>query len=187
LLDERGYGGLRVDDVAAKAGIGLGALYRRWSTKAELVKAALISAAAQQHVAETGDAGRDLLDGLIALNTTLAGRGGRFLALLFAGTEPELSAAIRETKILPLREANRQRLRRVLSGAGEMDGVDDRADAGVGLMVLHFMAQGTPMTTQQIVDRVVPVMTGSAAAYGPGQPADPSASSPASKPDPYLE
>lgn len=162
LLDENGYGGLRVDDVAARAGIGLGALYRRWSTKAELVKAALASAAAQQSIAVTDDAARDLLDGLIALNTTLAGRGGRFLALLFAGTEPDLSAAIRETKILPLREANRQRLRRLLGDSRDTGAVDDRADAGVGLMVLHFMAEGAPMTTQQIIDRVLPVMTGGA-------------------------
>lgn len=164
LLDEHGYGDLRVDDVAARAGVGLGALYRRWSTKADLVKAALIRAAAQQHVGETTDAERDLLDGLIALNATLAGRGGRFLALLFAGTEPDLAAAIRETKILPLREAHRARLRRVLGNAHDVAGIDERADAGLGLLVLHFMAEGAPMTTQQVADLVVPMMTGTPAA-----------------------
>jgi AcrR family transcriptional regulator len=162
LLDERGYAGLRVDDVATRAGVGLGGLYRRWATKAELVKAALLSAAADQHVTTTDDPYQDLVNGLLGLNAALAGRGGRFLALLFSGAEPELAAAIRDTKLVPLREANRQRLRRVV---GDGDDVAWRADAGVGVMVLHFMAEGAPMTAEQIVEQVVPVMV--------GRPADP--------------
>lgn len=160
LLDEHGYAGLRVDDVATRAGIGIGALYRRWSTKSELVRAALLSATAQQDVAESEDPEQDLLDGLIGLSTTLAGRGGRFVALLFSGTEPALATAIRDAKLVPLRAANRQRLRRLV---GDQPGVDERADAGLGLMVIHFMAEGTPMPKRQIVEQVLPLMTGRAA------------------------
>jgi AcrR family transcriptional regulator len=157
LLDERGYGGLRVDDVAARAGIGMGALYRRWSTKSELVKAALMSAAAHQQVIPTDDPECDLVAGLVALNAALAGRGGRFLALLFSGSEPELAEAIRATKLIPLREANRHRLQRLV---GDIPGVVHRADAGIGLMVLWFMTEGKPMTREQITEVVVPLMTG---------------------------
>ncbi|HZY74955.1 MAG TPA: TetR/AcrR family transcriptional regulator [Jatrophihabitantaceae bacterium] len=157
LLDEHGYAGLRVDDVAREAGIGLGGLYRRWATKSELVKAALLSAATEQHVPATDDPHRDLVEGLLLLNAALAGRGGRFLAMLFSGTEPELAAAIRTTKLVPLRDANRERLRRVI---GDQPDVAERADAGVGLLVMHLMADGVPMSRRQIVDHVVPLMTG---------------------------
>src|ERR1700683_3850653 len=136
LLDERGYAGLRVDDVAERAGIGLGALYRRWTTKSELVTAALTAAAAEQHVAPSGDPETDLLDGLVAIAGALGGRGGRLLALLFSGTEPELTAAIRGAKVIPLRDANRERLRRVL---GDVPDLPQRADLGPGLIVLRFM------------------------------------------------
>lgn len=37
LLDERGYVGLTVEDVAMRAGVSKSAIYRRWSNKAELV------------------------------------------------------------------------------------------------------------------------------------------------------
>jgi AcrR family transcriptional regulator len=155
LLDERGYGGLRVDDVAERAGIGLGALYRRWATKSELVAAALTAAAAEQHVAPSGDPETDLLDGLVAIAGALGGRGGRLLALLFSGTEPELAAAIRGAKVIPLRDANRERLRRVL---GDVPDLAQRADLGPGLIVLRFMAEGNPLTRQQIAEQVMPLM-----------------------------
>jgi AcrR family transcriptional regulator len=155
LLDERGYGGLRVDDVAERAGIGLGALYRRWATKSELVAAALTAAAAEQHVAPSGDPETDLLDGLVAIAGALGGRGGRLLALLFSGTEPELAAAIRSAKVIPLRDANRERLRRVL---GDVPDLAQRADLGPGLIVLRFMAEGNPPTRQQIAEQVMPLM-----------------------------
>jgi AcrR family transcriptional regulator len=165
LLDERGYAGLRVDDVAERAGIGLGALYRRWTTKSELVAAALTAAAAEQHVAPTGDPEADLLDGLVAIAGALGGRGGRLLALLFSGTEPELSAAIRTAKVIPLRDANRERLRRVL---GDVPDLAQRADLGPGLIMLRFMAEGKPLIRQQIAEQVMPLML---------NPRDPSRSS----------
>jgi AcrR family transcriptional regulator len=155
LLDERGYAGLRVDDVAERAGIGLGALYRRWTTKSALVIAALTAAAAEQHVTPSGDPEADLLDGLVAIAGALSGRGGRLLALLFSGTEPELAAAIRAAKVIPLRDENRERLRRVI---GDIPDLAQRADLGPGLIVLRFMAEGEPLTRQQIADQVLPLM-----------------------------
>lgn len=85
LLDEHGYAGLRVADVAAHAGIGLGALYRRWATKQELVLAALTASAGERDVPASDDPMKDLVDGLVAVSEGLSGRPGRMLAVLFAG------------------------------------------------------------------------------------------------------
>ena len=156
LLDERGYLGLRVDDVAERAGIGTGALYRRWKTKVELVVAALTLAAAEQHVEPSDDPERDLLDGLVAIADSLGGRGGRLLALLFSGSEPELTEAIRAAKLVPLRDANRDRLRRVIGDAPDLA---LRADLGPGLIVMRFMADGRTMSRRQIKEQVIPQMT----------------------------
>jgi AcrR family transcriptional regulator len=157
LLDEHGYAGLRVGDVAARAGIGLGALYRRWATKQELVLAALGNTAAERDVAASDDPEADLLEGLAAIADGLTGSAGRHLAALFSGTEPELAHAIRTAKVIPLRDANRERLRRVI---GDVPDLAARADAGPGLIVLRFIADGKPMTRRQIRDQVIPLMTG---------------------------
>jgi AcrR family transcriptional regulator len=160
LLDEHGYAELRVADVARRAGIGLGALYRRWATKQDLVVAALEQAADDIRVPETADPRADLLDSLVMISQGMAGRGGRLLGVLFAGTEPELADAIRQAKVVPLRDANRRRLRRIV---GDVPDLTARADAGAGMIVLHALAAGRPMTRRQIRERVLPIMVGTPA------------------------
>ena len=43
LLAEEGYGGFSIDRLAARAGVGKAAVYRRWSSRAEIVFAAVVS------------------------------------------------------------------------------------------------------------------------------------------------
>src|SRR5215831_12943753 len=43
LIDEDGYDRLTIQDVADRAGVGLATIYRRWSTKRDLVVEALRS------------------------------------------------------------------------------------------------------------------------------------------------
>ena len=159
LLDEHGYAGLRVDEVAERASIGLGALYRRWSTKSELVVAALAAAAAEQHMTTSGEPETDLLDGLVAIAAALNGRGGRLLAVLFSGTEPELAKAITAAKLIPLRDANRERLRRLI---GDVPDLAHRADIGPGLIIMRFMTENKSLTRRQIREEVLPLMIDSA-------------------------
>ena len=45
LIGEHGFAGLRVEDVAARAGVNKTTIYRRWPTRADLVVAALIELA----------------------------------------------------------------------------------------------------------------------------------------------
>ncbi|WP_067892028.1 TetR/AcrR family transcriptional regulator [Nocardia vaccinii] len=60
LLDEVGYAGLRVQDVATRAGVGKAALYRRWPSKAALAMHHLIGDLAPRTYRDTGSLHADL-------------------------------------------------------------------------------------------------------------------------------
>lgn len=63
LLQENGYDGLTVDDVAAEGRASKATMYRRWPTKAELVLAAVTEGVRQVTVApETGSLRTDLIE-----------------------------------------------------------------------------------------------------------------------------
>jgi AcrR family transcriptional regulator len=62
LLIAEGYAGLRLEHVAARAGVGKATIYRRWTSKSQLAQA-LLSDLASPHiaVADTGDTREELL------------------------------------------------------------------------------------------------------------------------------
>jgi AcrR family transcriptional regulator len=60
LIRERGYAGLRVAEVAERAGVSKATLYRRWSSKTELVVAALHSSPPLEPI-DSGDLRADLV------------------------------------------------------------------------------------------------------------------------------
>lgn len=62
LLAEEGYRALAMEGVAAQAGVGKSTLYRRWSSKAELVIAAMGRIVHEVEVPDTGDVRRDLAE-----------------------------------------------------------------------------------------------------------------------------
>lgn len=74
LMREVGYDALRVQDVAERAGAGLATIYRRWSTKEELVAAA-IRHRPMIEIEPTGDAREDLRAMFVAVATDLAKSG----------------------------------------------------------------------------------------------------------------
>jgi AcrR family transcriptional regulator len=61
LLCEQGFDRLSVDSVAARAGVGKAAIYRRWSGKTELVVAAVADLAHVPDVPDTGGLRGDLI------------------------------------------------------------------------------------------------------------------------------
>jgi AcrR family transcriptional regulator len=155
LLEERGYAELRVADVARRAGVGLGALYRRWPDKRTLVLEALRNAASHREVPGTDDPLADLLAGLDDLAEGLAERSGPLLAVVLSGADRQLADAVREAKLAPLREANRERLRRVV---GDVPDLDARADLGPALMVLDLILHGRPPSARRIRETILPLM-----------------------------
>jgi AcrR family transcriptional regulator len=60
LLEERGYSGLSLAAVADRAGTTTAAIYRRWSSKSELVSQAVFRTGGDDVVADTGDLTADL-------------------------------------------------------------------------------------------------------------------------------
>jgi AcrR family transcriptional regulator len=158
LLAERGYAGLHVGDVADRAGIGLGALYRRWPTKRELVVCAIRALAAEQELPTTEDPVADLRVGLEEIANALAGPHARLLAdILAAPDDPELAAAVREAKLAPLLASHRERLRRVL---GDVPDLDARAELGPALILFRTLALGRVPTGAELRDEILPLMLG---------------------------
>jgi AcrR family transcriptional regulator len=109
LLGERGYAGLTLDDVAARAGVGKSSLYRRFRDRADLATAAIASA--QRPLPEpTGDLRADLIAYLHAVDADL-GRVGLGVIASLLGHDPDTVALHRARVIEPRARHSRQLLR----------------------------------------------------------------------------
>jgi AcrR family transcriptional regulator len=133
VLGHEGYSGLRIDDIAAKAGVNKTTIYRRWPTRGELVVAALTRHAAPPHVVESGVLEEDLLALFMSATTlrnTPAGRGV-VSALIAERGDPEVDRVCAE-----VRERHRAPARVVLEGARRRGELPRRADLDLLLDVL---------------------------------------------------
>ena len=141
LLRERGYQRLRVADVAERAGVGLGALYRRWPGKRELVLAAVAGAVPDRAVPTTDDPAGDVLAGLRSIAAALGGPARRLLGSVLPEMEddPELAAAVRDGVLAAVRRGHRDRLRRLV---GDVPDLDVRADVGPAYLLLRTVVLG---------------------------------------------
>jgi AcrR family transcriptional regulator len=77
-LSRKGYAGLRVEDVAARAGVAKTTIYRRWPTTPDLVRAALRERKGTIEAPDTGSVRGDalaLLRAMVTLTSTAVGRG----------------------------------------------------------------------------------------------------------------
>ncbi|MEU6408120.1 TetR/AcrR family transcriptional regulator [Microbispora sp. NPDC046933] len=164
-LAEVGFEGLRFDKIASRAGTGKAALYRRWSTPAELVMAALTDPSAgfggEMTVPATGALRTDLVALLGNLARTLDEPHGRALRPLLSqrSRHPELYAQIR-TVILKPRQAFLRDLLRAAADRGEVRpaAVTDRiASVGPKMVVMEHMDAGvvTAADVEAIVDEVL--------------------------------
>src|SRR5260370_21589726 len=61
LFAEVGYQGLSIEAIAERAGVGKTTIYRRWSSKEEIIKDALIIMRAGTDIPDTGNIRDDLL------------------------------------------------------------------------------------------------------------------------------
>ncbi len=107
VLALQGLGGMSIEEVASKAGVGKATIYRRWSSKAALALDAFLAEAAEILPApDTGSFRGDLLHSLGAwAHTATTTSAGTTLAELIAETQrdPKLAAHWRERALIPIR------------------------------------------------------------------------------------
>lgn len=116
LIAELGVYEFRTEDVAARAGVGKGAIYRRYRSKDELVTAAVAALVNEEiSVPDTGSTRADLLllmrEAVELYRGSLAGRLMRNLIGAIA-QKPELAQAVRDGFLERRRLALREVLRR---------------------------------------------------------------------------
>jgi AcrR family transcriptional regulator len=130
LLDERGYGGVSVEAVAARGGVGKGAIYRRFASKPELVFAHAIHGLELGPPPDTGSLRADLAALLRGILDTLAAPAAAAAVpglLADLGRDPELATHFQATFI----EQERARVSAVLERAVRRGELARRPDAAL--------------------------------------------------------
>lgn len=163
-LQDRGYGALTVEGIAARAGVGKQTIYRWWPSKADVVlEAALVAAAAR---IPTGDKGSLELDLRSFLTATFRQRDQQPVVVgLMAQSllDAEFAIKFRERFLFARRAALRDVLLRA-RGRGEIfDTVDVELLIDVVFGVLWYRllighAPLTPSAARQLTDLVVRVV-----------------------------
>lgn len=161
LLLERGFDGLTIEAVAARAGVGKQTIYRWWPSRPALVADVVLQDADKilASVNHTGDLSADLVGWVRKLAATLTtARGSAMLRILTAaGMEHEDTAAkLRAGFSEPLHDSVRTR---ILADGVEESTAESAADAIVGGVVYPILSdpqrysrRRAELTTRIIVD-----------------------------------
>jgi AcrR family transcriptional regulator len=164
LLAEHGLGGLTIEAVAARAGVGKTTIYRRWDTKNELVLAAMEQLRPPGPPPDTGSLIGDL-SALVAIQRDRleATQLPRVIPRVLGESldDPDLHAQLVERAVEPIRAILGEIVRRALE-RGEL-----REDLDVETMVdiLHaspiyalLMARGALDAVSGVPERIVPLL-----------------------------
>ena len=130
VLDESGYGGLTLEEVARRAGTTKPAIYRRWPNRQRLVLAALGQRLGEARAPDTGCTLCDLDECLKLFVAAFRRMPPDVLGPLFADCagDPELRAAFMTTLFDPPRAAVKETLDRAHARGDLRDGRRPRAD-----------------------------------------------------------
>ncbi|GAA4546459.1 TetR/AcrR family transcriptional regulator [Amycolatopsis samaneae] len=151
LLGEVGYQRCTVDAIAARAGVGKAALYRRWKSKAELVFAAVVHDDALPAPADTGTLRGDVAEVLAAIQSALDGPRVRSALpglLADAQADPALVARFGELFLAREREYLVEMLDRAIA-RGELARQPD-------LIAVHAMLLGSVFAWLHLLSEPVP-------------------------------
>jgi AcrR family transcriptional regulator len=162
-----GYGGLTMEGIAAQARTGKAALYRRWSSKHDLVQAALLYALPPLPEPRTDRSARENLLAVLSAHCDLVAGKTAFPGLASMHQllhEPELRAIFTDAVVGP-----RLRLTESILQAGAANGEIDAATitpytarVGAALVNQQLLLTGAPPNKRQlaqIVDTVLPRRT----------------------------
>jgi len=139
IIGEHGFAGLRIEDVAARAGVNKTTIYRRWPTRGDLLIAALTSLSTQPASAETGRLECDLHATLMTATTMRSTSVGRGVvrALITERGDPEVDRVVQVIK-----ERHRAPARSVLERARQRGDLPRRVDVELLLDVLTGTIHG---------------------------------------------
>lgn len=132
VLDEKGYPGLTLEEVAARAGTTKPALRRRWRTKQHLVVDALLHRVGAAPTPDTGCTHCDLIAGIDTLSYAFANtNAGRVVPALIVDLkdDPGLEAEFFDKFFHPRRATTATALRRGIERG------DIREDADIDLLL----------------------------------------------------
>jgi AcrR family transcriptional regulator len=163
-LTEVGYGGLTMEGIAARAHTGKAALYRRWCSKHDLVRAALVNALPPLPELRSGRSAREnLLTMFTSHRDLLAGKTG-FPGVDIVGQlvhEPELRAIVAELVVGPRLKILEEILQAAIDD-GDLDPATVTpltARVGPALINQYFLLTGEPPSRRDmalVVDTVIP-------------------------------
>jgi AcrR family transcriptional regulator len=163
LLADEGYGGVTMEGVAARAGVGKATVYRRWPSKSALVVDAIDACReSASRSPDTGSAREDLLAFVRAFMHHLrTSDAGRVMPALVAelSRSPELASAFREGFVQPRRAKVLEAVRRGVERGEVRAGVDPElvADGVVALLMHRFLVTGMEID-DDLPERVVDVL-----------------------------
>jgi AcrR family transcriptional regulator len=163
LLDEIGYDHLRVQDVADRAHVGLATIYRRWSTKQELVIAAMSHAKARVVRPKTDDARADLEAFLREMTNDIFGPKSCFVVGFVTALrgDPELGRVFRESLLTEMRDQLRCPIARVV-GDDDPD-LDLRVDLAPAFLIFRTLIDDRPVDPDDLARRLCALVLGSVA------------------------
>ncbi|RDI58992.1 TetR/AcrR family transcriptional regulator [Nocardia pseudobrasiliensis] len=160
LLVERGFAGLTIEGIAARAGVAKQTIYRWWPSKTEILLDAFTDDAAQHLTPpDSGDLGEDLRIHLhnLAEFLTTSDAGAVFRALIGqAQHDPEVATKLRTDHLGHQRDRERLPLQRALA-RGELPpetDIDFLVDQLVGPIYYRALVTGEPVS-KEFTDRLV--------------------------------
>ena len=140
LLGEHGYHAMTIEAVAARAGVAKTTVYRRWSTKADLVVDAVADTLAPLYRAPADAEPEQLLGNLVAALSRPESRAA-FLALLAESTADPI---VRERAAARLVEPARALVQRCAERSGSPVDRDLLFDVVAGAAIHHVLVLGQP-------------------------------------------
>jgi AcrR family transcriptional regulator len=169
LLDEFGYSGLTLEEIARRAGTTKPAIYRRWPTRQELILAALAHRLGEAHAPDTGCTLCDLDECLKLFAAAFKRMPPGVVAPLFADCagKPELRATFMATLFDPPRTAVEQTLERAYERGDLRPDVDLALVLDlIGSLVHYRVLFGhAPMSNREIERAVKVLLQGIAVDY----------------------
>jgi AcrR family transcriptional regulator len=181
-LAERGYDLLTMDEIAARAHAGKGALYRRWPSKAALVADAVLAWRAELGPVTVPDTGslRGDIEAVLEILPNFGHTEQQQVAVLFglvtaARRDPELSAMMSSLIIERPRQAIAQMLERAVA-RGEVSDSRDLSlvpDLVIAMSSMRFLLGETPDRdfVHRVFDELVyPLVTAPVAGPTPRAP-----------------